>query len=199
MRGKGFYFFALKEDYIEAIKEVEKKLGGLQYVKHITYKEPKLEIFHSIEDLTNIGTIRVGTVDGIFHEKWMYYIAKKEDEIGYETIKLVKGGYNYFAEDPKGILKFEPSGLYFGSNCIVRGELSTVAEDESKHEIFKELKKAMMKNMRLPKGRTNYVGKSILQNKEKYRLVYGGPYSDPTADYNIGALEWEEKGKKGKK
>lgn len=199
MRGKGFYFFALKEDYIDAIKEVEKKLGGLQYVKHISYKEPKLEIYHSIEELTNIGTIREGTIDGVFHKKWIYYIAKKEDEILYETVKLIDGGYHYYADDPKGILKFQPSGQYHDSNCVVMGELSTAAEDESKHEIFKELKKAMMKNMRLPKGKTDYVGKSILQNKGEYRLVYGGPYSLPEGDYDIGDLEWEEKGKKGKK
>ena len=57
MRGRGIYFYALKEDFLENIKELENKLGGLKYAKHITYKEPKIKVYNSIEELCNIGKI----------------------------------------------------------------------------------------------------------------------------------------------
>ena len=49
MRGHAVYFYMLKDDLIESFKRVEEKLGGLQYVVHDTYKEPKFEIFDSIK------------------------------------------------------------------------------------------------------------------------------------------------------
>ena len=33
MRGRQTHFYALKEEFIENIKELEEKLGGLQYIK----------------------------------------------------------------------------------------------------------------------------------------------------------------------
>ena len=51
--------------------------------------------------------------------------------------------------------------------------------------------------MMLPrKGASDYVGKSLIENKEKYRLAYGMPWSDPEWDYDISDVEWKEKGKK---
>lgn len=43
MRGRALYFYALKEDIIDRIRELEEKLGGLQYVYSRVYKEPKLK------------------------------------------------------------------------------------------------------------------------------------------------------------
>ena len=57
MRGYAVYFFMLKDDLIESFKRVEEKLGGLQYVVHTFYDEPKFEIFDSIEKITDIGLI----------------------------------------------------------------------------------------------------------------------------------------------
>ena len=37
MRGRQTHFYALKEDFIEKIKELEEKLGGLQYIKDDFY------------------------------------------------------------------------------------------------------------------------------------------------------------------
>ena len=59
MRGRGMYFYALKEDFIESIQELEKKMGGLLYIKALPYKEPKFEIYDSIVELPDIGTIRM--------------------------------------------------------------------------------------------------------------------------------------------
>jgi len=64
--------------------------------------------------------------------------------------------------------------------------------------LFKEFKKALLKKMQLPKFGTLYVGKSLIENKEKYRLVYGSPNSPIDADYNISDMVWKEKGKKKK-
>ena len=58
MRGHAVYFFMLKDDLIESFKRVEEKLGGLQYVVHTFYDEPKFEIFDSIEKITDIGLIK---------------------------------------------------------------------------------------------------------------------------------------------
>ena len=41
-----------------------------------------------------------------------------------------------------------------------------------------------------------HVGKEVIENKEKYRLPYGMPWSDPIADFNLNDIEWKEKGKK---
>ena len=54
MRGRGMYFYALKEDFIESIQELEKKMGGLQYINDLSYKEPKFEIYNSIVELPDI-------------------------------------------------------------------------------------------------------------------------------------------------
>lgn len=68
MRGRQTHFYALKEDFIENIKELEEKLGGLQYIKDDFYYDiPEFEIYDTIENLTNIGTVREGTYDGNFH------------------------------------------------------------------------------------------------------------------------------------
>jgi len=49
--------------------------------------------------------------------------------------------------------------------------------------LFKELKKSILKNsMKINRGISTYVGKSIIENKEKYRIPYG----------------WQEKGRKKK-
>ena len=45
MRGRGMYFYALKEDFLENIKELEKKFGGLQYIKAGIYKSNNFEIY----------------------------------------------------------------------------------------------------------------------------------------------------------
>ncbi len=59
MRGRQTHFYALKEDFIENIKELEERLGGLQYIKDDFYYDiPKFEIYDTIENLTNIGTVR---------------------------------------------------------------------------------------------------------------------------------------------
>ena len=40
--------------------------------------------------------------------------------------------------------------------------------------LFKELKKSILKNsMKINRGISTYVGKSIIENKEKYRIPYG--------------------------
>ena len=190
MRGRWIYFYALKEDFLENIKELENKLGGLKYAKHITYKEPKIKVYNSIEELCNIGKI----IEDKNNSQWIYFIAKKEEEFSIEKIERLKGGYNYYVEDEKGFLKFQPSGIYIGTNCIIKGELSTVSEDNSRQNIFKEMKKALLKNMMLPwKNAPEYVGKSVIENKEKYRLPYAKPESDPEWDYDISDVEWKKK------
>lgn len=194
MRGKRFYFFALREDYIEAIKEVEEKLGGLRYVRDRIYDEPKLEIYDSIEKILEIGEIEKDRS----RTSKMYLIAKKGEEFFAREIKLSKGGYSYRAEDPKGYLVFTPGGLYVGTDCIASGELSTVAEDESRQEIFKEMKKAMGKYMMLLKEEGIYIGKSLIENKGRYRLIDGAPeYADE--GYDISSLDWKNKGRRKKK
>ena len=35
MKGRRMYFYALKEDFLDNIKELEKKFGGLQYIKEL--------------------------------------------------------------------------------------------------------------------------------------------------------------------
>ncbi|MDO4691231.1 MAG: hypothetical protein Q4A58_08060 [Fusobacterium sp.] len=189
MKGKGLYFRALKEDFIESIKEVEKKLGGLQYVLDTIYEESKLKIYNSIEELPNIGTVK--------SYRDIYMIGLKKEEFYCREIELIAGGISYRVGDEKGILQFIPSGVYEGTNCVIRGELSTVAETESRQLIFKELKKAMLKNMMIAGGGV-YIGKSIIKNKEKYRLPYGSPSSPPEYDLDISDLVWIEKGRKKK-
>ncbi|AVQ20529.1 hypothetical protein C4N15_02295 [Fusobacterium necrophorum subsp. funduliforme] len=196
MRGKRFYFFALREDYIEAIKEVEEKLGGLRYVRHMIYKEPKFQIYDSIEKIPHIclGELEKGDLN----TSKRYFIAKKEEEFLCEIVNLQKGGHSYLPEDPKGYLVFTPGGLYVGTDCIASGELSTVAEDESRQEIFKEMKKAMGKYMMLLKEEGIYVGKSLIENKGRYRLIDGAPeYADE--GYDISSLDWNNKGRRKKK
>ena len=197
MRGRRMYFYALKEDFLENIKELEKKFGGLQYIKDLSYKKPEFEIYDSIEDLTDIGTIRQNTINGIYYEQWRYFVIFKGEEFEYEEVKLNAGGFHYFIENTKGTIIFKPSGLYADKNCAIRGEITTISEDEKAQLLFKEFKKALLKSMMLPrKGASDYVGKSLIENKEKYRLAYGMPWSDPEWDYDISDVEWKEKGKK---
>ena len=60
--------------------------------------------------------------------------------------------------------------------------------------LFKELKKSILKNsMKINRGISTYVGKSIIENKEKYRLPYAKPESDPDWDYDISGVEWKKK------
>ena len=159
MRGRGMYFYALKEDFLENIKELEKKFGGLQYIKALSYKKPEFEIYDSIEDLTDIGTIRQNTINGIYYEQWRYFVIFKGEEFEYREVKLNTGGFHYFIKNTKGTIIFKPSGLYADTNWI-------------------------------------HVGKEVIENKEKYRLPYGMPWSDPIADFNLNDVEWKKKGKK---
>ena len=55
MKGRRMYFYALKEDFLDNIKELEEKFGGLQYIKALSYKKPEFEIYDSIEDLTDMN------------------------------------------------------------------------------------------------------------------------------------------------
>ena len=195
MRGRGMYFYALKEDFLENIKELEKKFGGLQYIKDISYKKPEFEIYDSIEDLTDIGTIRQNTINGIYYEQWRYFVIFKGEEFEYEEVKLNAGGFHYFIENTKGTIIFKPSGLYADTNCVIRGDITTISEDEKAQLLFKEFKKALLKSMMYVGGGI-HVGKEVIENKEKYRLPYGMPWSDPIADFNLNDIEWKEKGKK---
>jgi len=68
----------LKDDLIESFKRVEEKLGGLQYVVHTTYKEPKFEIFDSIEKITDIGLITPIEPNYFKDDKNVYYFSDKE-------------------------------------------------------------------------------------------------------------------------
>ena len=102
--------------------------------------------------------------------------------------KINKDFYNFF-----------PSGIFENSNCIKRGEINTVAETDSRLMLFKELKKSILKNsMKINRGISTYVGKSIIENKEKYRIPYGSPASPPEEDFDISDLVWQEKGRKKK-
>ena len=194
MTGKGMYFYALKEDFLENIKELEKKLGGLQYIKASTYKVPEFEVYNSIEDLTDIGIIKSGTINGIFHTQWRYFVISKDDEFEYDKIKQNSGGFHYFIKNTKGTIIFKPSGLYDHTNCVIKGEITTISKDEKAQLLFKNFKKSLLKNMMLPKkGASDYVGKSLIENKEKYRLAYGMPWSDPEWDYDISNIEWRKK------
>ncbi|KDE61294.1 hypothetical protein FUSO5_12040, partial [Fusobacterium necrophorum BFTR-1] len=129
------------------------------------------EIYDSIVELPDIGTIRMGTYDGVFYDQWRYFVLKKGEEFEYEEVKLNKGGFHYFIENTKGTVIFKPSGLYYETNCVIKGNITTISEEESAQVLFKEFKKALLKKMQLPKGGTLYVGKSLIENKEKYRLV----------------------------
>ena len=65
--------------------------------------------------------------------------------------------------------------------------------------LFKELKKSILKNsMKINRGISTYVGKSIIENKEKYRIPYGSPASPPEEDFDISDMVWEEKGERRK-
>lgn len=195
MRGRALYFYALKEDIIDRIRELEEKLGGLQYVYSRVYKEPKLKIYNSIDEMPDIGVVKP------YRDRYM--IALKSDRFSIETVELseeireVEGDYNYFAKDEKGGVYFVPSGIYKGTeDCVIKGEINTVSEDETRQTIFKELKKSLLKNMMLTrKGDITYVGKSIIENKEKYRLLYGGIKSNPDYDLDISEAVWKEKGR----
>lgn len=195
MRGRGMYFYALKEDFLENIKELEKKFGGLQYIKAGIYKSNNFEIYDSIEDLPDIGTIRQNTINGIYYEQWRYFVIFKGEEFEYEKRKNEKGEYNHSILNTKGTIIFKPSGLYADTNCAIRGEITTISEDEKAQLLFKEFKKALLKSMMYVGGGI-HVGKEVIENKEKYRLPYGMPWSDPIADFNLSDVEWKEKGKK---
>jgi hypothetical protein len=195
MRGRGMYFYALKEDFLENIKELEKKFGGLQYIKAGIYKSNNFEIYDSIEDLPDIGTIRQNTINGIYYEQWRYFVIFKGEEFEYEKRKNEKGEYNHSILNTKGTIIFKPSGLYADTNCVIRGDITTISEDEKAQLLFKEFKKALLKSMMYVGGGI-HVGKEVIENKEKYRLPYGMPWSDPIADFNLSDVEWKEKGKK---
>ena len=114
-------------------------------------------------------------------------------------IKLKSGELCYDIQDKQGFLQFFPSGIFENSNCIKRGEINTVAETDSRLMLFKELKKSILKNsMKINRGISTYVGKSIIENKEKYRIPYGSPASPPEEDFDISDMVWEEKGRKKK-
>ena len=195
MRGRGMYFYALKEDFLENIKELEKKFGGLQYIKAGIYKSNNFEIYDSIEDLPDIGTIRQNTINGIYYEQWRYFVIFKGEEFEYEKRKNEKGEYNHSILNTKGTIIFKPSGLYADTNCVIRGDITTISEDEKAQLLFKEFKKALLKSVMYVGGGI-HVGKEVIENKEKYRLPYGMPWSDPIADFNLSDVEWKEKGKK---
>ena len=195
MRGRGMYFYALKEDFLENIKELEKKFGGLQYIKAGIYKSNNFEIYDSIEDLPDIGTIRQNTINGVFYSQWRYFVIFKGEEFEYEKRKNEKGEYNHSILNTKGTIIFKPSGLYADTNCVIRGDITTISEDEKAQLLFKEFKKALLKSMMYVGGGI-HVGKEVIENKEKYRLPYGMPWSDPIADFNLSDVEWKEKGKK---
>ena len=191
MRGHAVYFFMLKDDLIESFKRVEEKLGGLRYVVHTFYDEPKFEIFDSIEKITDIGLIKPIRPN--------YYIALKNEKFSMREIKLKSGELCYDIQDKQGFLQFFPSGIFENSNCIKRGEINTVAETDSRLMLFKELKKSILKNsMKINRGISTYVGKSIIKNKEKYRIPYGSPASPPEEDFDISDMVWQEKGRKKK-
>ena len=85
------------------------------------------------------------------------------------------------------------------THLIKRGEINTVAETDSRLMLFKELKKSILKNsMKINRGISTYVGKSIIENKEKYRIPYGSPASPPEEDFDISDMVWKEKGRKKK-
>ena len=195
MRGRRMYFYALKEDFLENIKELEKKFGGLQYIKAGIYKSNNFEIYDSIEDLPDIGTIRQNTINGVFYSQWRYFVIFKGEEFEYEKRKNEKGEYNHSILNTKGTIIFKPSGLYADTNCVIRGDITTISEDEKAQLLFKEFKKALLKSMMYVGGGI-HVGKEVIENKEKYRLPYGMPWSDPIADFNLSDVEWKEKGKK---
>ncbi|MDO4691152.1 MAG: hypothetical protein Q4A58_07655 [Fusobacterium sp.] len=197
MRGRGMYFRALKEDMIAGVKELEEKIGGLQYVKDDIYYEPKFLIYNSIGDLPEIGLIRIGTYNDIFYSQWRYFVLKKNEKFEYERFEFSKGGCRYDLKNTQGTIIFKPSGIYYETNSIMPGEITTISEDERAQFLFKEFKKALQKNMMLGKG-VEYIGKSIIKNKEKYRLPYGSPSSPPEYDLDISDLVWIEKGRKKK-
>lgn len=73
------------------------------------------------------------------------FCIKKGEEFEYEEVKLNKGGFHYFIENTKGTIIFKPSGLYYETNCVINGEITTISEEESAQVLFKEFKKALLK------------------------------------------------------
>ena len=171
MRGRQTHFYALKEDFIENIKELEEKLGGLQYIKDDFYYDiSKFEKYDTIENLTNIGTVREGTYDGNFHSQWRYFVLRKGEEFEYKEVQLLDGRYRYDLKNTKGTIIFEPSGLYYDTNCVIKGHIATVSEDERSQFLFKEFKKALLKKMPenmlngiLDKAKSKITGKPVAQ------------------------------------
>ena len=52
--------------------------------------------------------------------------------------------------------------------------------------------------MKINRGISTYVGKSIIESKEKYRIPYGSPASPPEEDFDVSDMVWQEKGRKKK-
>ncbi|RRD37924.1 hypothetical protein EII29_10950 [Leptotrichia sp. OH3620_COT-345] len=198
MKGRGMYFYALKEDFMESIKELEKKMEGLLYIKdEIVYDKSEFKIYESIEELPDIGKIRMGTFDDVFYDQWRYFVIKKGEEFEYEEFKMKSGKYRYDLINTKGTIIFKPSGIYVDTNCVIKGEITTISEEVSAQLLFKEFKKALLKNMVNVAGGM-YVGKSVIENKERYRLVYGSPQSPKEYDLDLSDVYWKEKGGKKK-
>ena len=165
------------------------KISDITNIQYNNVFQAKVEIYDSIEKITDIGLIKPIRPN--------YFIALKNEKFTVETFQKSNGDYNYYVEDKQGFLQFFPSGIFENSNCIKRGEINTVAETDSRLMLFKELKKSILKNsMKINRGISTYVGKSIIENKEKYRIPYGSPASPPEEDFDISDMVWEEKKEK---
>ncbi|WP_067141281.1 hypothetical protein [Oceanivirga salmonicida] len=187
------YYYALKEDYIEAIKQYEKKVGGLKYVLYGHQYSLEPVVYNSIEEIPGIGTRWYGYKEGLGEGGRMYGIFFKDNDISMRKIDLYNGETKYcLANLQDCVLFYNEGGIDLVEKDVVRKSYITdVYPKKHAKKLFAGLKRAFLKNMQqLFKGQSVYIGNSLIKNKGKYIIT---DYRKDAVEYHIDISHLEVK------
>jgi hypothetical protein len=170
------FFFATKSDLLERLVLFELQ-RPVKYIESEAYDTKEIIIFDSINRIKNLGYNSCGN-----HNGELYLILDKSVLVKIEEVAQVEGGYKYFVNQMlnKTSIAFWPGGLY-KDKYLVGGSVSTISDDPTSVELFKQFTNAAFKGFK--KIGRYFIGPEALELGKSIRLVTMG--FDEPIEYDL--------------
>ena len=159
-------FFATKADLELLLRAIESE-QSLQFMTTGLFESSKVEPMQSLVSAPGLGHLFAGD----HNQGACYLVASRETSIEVRPVPQRRGGIKYAVDqqaNPKTIA-FRPSGA-FGENCLIDGQVGTIADDPDSLELFQLFSKEIRRQFTKIKG--FYVGKEAGELMDKgWRLT----------------------------
>ncbi|WP_156299650.1 hypothetical protein [Streptobacillus canis] len=183
--GGRVWFATLKEDIVEGIKKIEDKVGGLKYIKT---GFNNYEIYNSIDEIPELDNKEKSD------DTLMYFIVPAIEEFVITERIIRTGKVLYKLDDEKNALILYLGGKLKDKKVVLISELNTNTDRKDRMELFKQLKKVILKNTKIIEKRGYFhVGKSVIERKDEYQVCESYYAEDRKICFDISHLTLDGK------